>query len=195
MKIAAIFILLIFIISGCEEYENHNYLGKGPAIAKKYHIEIEKLNKELLKIRDTEKAQKKILEISNLKIEADEELKNFFKSSEKSFLIPFIQEVNKELFEIQTIEIENISYNQIDISASFISLADTRNSLFCYMIFVDKEGNELPGWIVMISQTNISAGNSYSFSGTYKGLHNLVNAANLVVMSAKDFQNSTSFNN
>lgn len=195
MKFSVVFILFVFMLSRCTEYEEHNYLGKGPAIAKKYYEEIEKLNKELRKITEPENVQSKVLEITRLKDEAEKELKEYFISTEKPLLISFVQEVNKDLFEIQRVEIKDISYNKIEISAAFISKVETRNSLFCYMKFIDKDGNELPGWIVMISQSTISEGNSYTFSGTYTGLHNLSNAANLIVKSSKDFQNSTSFNN
>lgn len=195
MKILLFILLSLFILNGCESYKRHSYLGESPSIAKKYFDKIDNLHKELLSTTDTEKGSKILNQIAKLKAEADEELKNYFSSFKMSVTIPFSQEVNYDIYKIQSIEVEKIRFNEIEMKAVITSKIDSKNPVFTYLRFVDEKGKELPGWVLFLSPFDVRKEQTYSTSGTYKGLHHLLNADRLIVKSAKDFENNLSFNN
>lgn len=195
MKILLFIFLSFFILNGCESYKRHNYFGESPSIAKKYFDKIDNLHKELLSTTDTEKGSKILNQIAALKKEADEELKNYFGSYKMPVTIPFSQVVNEDIYKIQSIEVEQIRFNEIEMKAVITSKVDSKNPVFTYLRFIDEKGKELPGWILLLSPFDVSNGQTYTTSGTYKGLHHLLNADRLIVKSAQDFENNLSFNN
>jgi hypothetical protein len=195
MKFVIIIVYIILIQTGCSSHENHSFLGETPSIANKYQDKIEKLHKELLNVTDTEGGQKILHAIAELKNQADEELQNYFSSIENLVTIPFTQLINRKIFNIQSIEIVQIRFNQIEIKAIITAGVDSGNPIFTYLRFTDESGNNLPGWIVLLSPPDMFKGRNYTVKGSYKGIHNLKKATGIIVRSAEEFQNSSFFNN
>lgn len=195
MKFVIIILYIIIIQTGCSSYEKHSFLGETPSIANKYQDKIEKLHKELLKVMDAEEGQKILHAIAELKNQADAELQNHFRSIENPVTIPFTQLINREIFNIQSMEIVQISFNQIEIKAIITAGVDSGNPIFTYLRFTDESGNNLPGWIVLLSPPDIIKGRNFTVTGSYKGIHNLRKATGLIAMSAEEFENSAFFNN
>lgn len=194
MKILILLFLSFIFFNGCESYKKHSYLGELPYIADKFYIEIDKLHQDLLKTTDAEKGSKILNQIAAFKKEADEELKDHFSSLDFPINIPFSQDIQKEFFDIQSIEVEQIRFNEIEIKAVITAVVDSKNPVFTYLRFTDEQGKELPGWILLLSPFDVIKDKVYTATGTYKGLHHLHNADRLVVKSAEDFDNNITFN-
>ncbi len=194
MKLLIFFLLSLVIIIGCESYKKHSYLGEIPHIANKFYIEIDKLQQNLTKTTDAEKGTKILNQIAALKKEADEELRNYFRSFELPLTIPFSQEINEDVFKIQSIEVVQIRFNEVEFKAFLTASVDSKNPVFTYLRFTDEHGRKLPGWILLLSPFNLTKDQGYATTGTYKGIHHLHNADRLVVKSAQDFENNLTIN-
>lgn len=195
MKYSVFSFLFIFIFSGCTSYEEHKYFGQTPSIAMEYSVEIENLQHELTRITDIEKGRNLSLKILKLKDEADEKIRNNFNSFDIPVELPFIQNAEKDYYEIKSVRIKKISYNRIDFIAKVEAKVDSKNPLFSYLKFTDDKGSEIPGWVIFISPMNIKKSRVYQVEGSYEGIENLVNAHLLKVKPRRDIENITEFSN
>ncbi|MFO7525221.1 MAG: hypothetical protein R6W68_07180 [Ignavibacteriaceae bacterium] len=174
--------------------EKNIFPGDLPKITADYITKIDNLQKELSATTDLEAGREISRQILKLKNEADLELKEYYTANMSNIPIQFNENIKNEFYEIQTIIIKNIRFNEIELAVRVNTLDQIKNSQFLYMKFADKNGNEIPGWIVMILPPGNSNGGISEFSGTYIGIENLVNADMLIIKTREEYENSTSLN-
>lgn len=195
MKFNLLFpLLFILFFTGCNQVEKNTFPGDLPNIAAKYITQIEKLKKELMATTDFETGREISQQILKLEMEAELELNEYFRSSMSNIPIQFKGDLENEFYEIQSIMIKEVRFNAIEFAVKINVLNENRNPQFLYMKFADKNGNEIPGWIVMILPPGISNGGISEFSCTYIGIENLVNADMLIIKTREEYENSTSLN-
>lgn len=163
----------LLLLLSCSQKNEIDFFSSISKIAENYKVKIENLQKKLAASTDLEEGRKISLDILKLKDEAEYELKNHFSAgfSEKSIL--FKQDFDRDIFEIQSIKVENISYNKLDITARILSKKESNSPLLSYLRFIDDKGNEIPGWIVLISPMSIKSGEEYLLKGSYSGIEKL----------------------
>lgn len=183
----------LLLLLSCSQKNEIDFFSSISKIAENYKVKIENLQKKLAASTDLGEGRKISLDILKLKDEAEYELKNHFSAgfSEKSIL--FNQDFDRDIFEIQSIKVENISYNKLDLTARILSKKESNSPLFSYLRFIDDKGNEIPGWIVLISPMSIKSGEEYLLKGSYSGIEKLQKASKIIVKSRNDYENSTSF--
>lgn len=194
MKILVFKLLFtLLLLLSCSQKNEIDFFSSISKIAENYKVKIENLQKKLAASTDLGEGRKISLDILKLKDEAEYELKNHFSAgfSEKSIL--FNQDFDRDIFEIQSIKVENISYNKLDLTARILSKKESNSPLFSYLRFIDDKGNEIPGWIVLISPMSIKSGEEYLLKGSYSGIEKLQKASKIIVKSRNDYENSTSF--
>lgn len=189
-----ILVLLILFLTGCNQERENIFPGDLPKIAADYVTKIGDLQKELVATTDLQTGRAISLQILKLKDDADLELKEYYNSNFSDKSIPFAAQTENEFFRIQSMTIKNVRFNEIEISAEFIAQSDNRNSLFLYLKFADKNGNEIPGWIVMISPKNLRKNGIYELTGSYSGIENLKDVDLLLIKSREAFENKSSLN-
>lgn len=193
----AIHLTLIFslLLLSCQNDSKDKLLGNLPSIVEKYKNQIEELQKESSLTTDIKKGRDISLDLIELKNEAELELKSYFNSNLSNKSIPFKQGNDKELFEIRSVKIVNISYNRIDLIAEFIARSDNANPYFSYLKFVDNNHKEIPGWAILISPMGIKAGRVYDFSGSYTGIEKLFDAKEIIVKSREAYESVSTLKN
>lgn len=189
-----ILVLFILFLTGCNQEKENIFPGDLPKIAANYVTKIGDLQKKLIATTDLQTGREISLQILKLKDDADLELKEYYNSNFSDKSIPFTAQTENELFRIQSMTIKNVRFNEIEISAEFVALSDNRNSLFLYLKFADKNGNEVPGWIAMISPKSLRKNGIYEFAGSYSGIENLNDVDLLLIKSREAFENKSSIN-
>lgn len=196
MKIKLLLLLFGLVLSfGCNNLKEKNLLGDLPYIAEKYITKINQLQNESTRVTDINEGRKISLELINLKQEADNELNSYFNSNLDKIPIPIESNPEDEFYEIRSVNLTGVEFNKLRIEAEFVPRSEIKNTLFCYMKFVDITGNEISGWIILIYSPQSFGGGSYKFTGTYSGIQNLKSASGIIRKSSEEYQNNSAFSN
>ena len=170
--------VILFLIS-CNNGGDSNVLGELPQIAKSYSDEIKKVRMEQSKIDNNVKAMQYQKQIVELRSAAIDNIQKAFVNMDKPVKIPFNQKGYKGRYTIDSIRLTNATYNMIKLEA-FCEIRDTSFYNFvAYSKFYNTNGEELPGWAVLMSNRDSLINGKVKMTGRYNHLEELINAKEL----------------
>ena len=190
------FFLFIYSCGGGGFSENE-YLGKLPAIAAKYQVEIDELKAKAKASTDMEDAFKYNKEYKLKKEEAGKAIDEYLVSANFTNAIKFDNNPDYK-FEVVEIRIEGASRIRVNLKAKVKISEDLKNEyggnkkyFFAYIKAVDKEGNTLGKPTAMSS--SLSGGGPYiagaetEISGSIGNLSEFVEFEKIVFISKDEY--------
>jgi hypothetical protein len=200
-------LLLVFIIGigilitscGGGSLAENKYLGKLPAIAKKYQTEISELKEKAKQATDMDDAFKYNKEYKLKKEEADKAFDDYMATAEFANQIIFDNNPDYK-FEVVEIIIDGASRTRVNLKAKVKINEDIKNEyggnkkyFFAYFKALDKEGNMIGRPSVMSSSLGgggpYVAGMETELSGSLEGLSELIGFEKIVFISKEEYKN------
>jgi len=195
--IKSLFVLmLVFLLTNCGESVSskatNKYLGEAPGFAQSYKEKIagiEKDAEEANSLSQLEDYNKKRKELNK---EAEEKFDDIIKSLNLPKKIPFEVQQKDEKYEVNNLEITDIMYNQIELTADIKSKV-TRSHIFGYLQAVDEQGNPLESskdWVVLdvIQWRNVKEGEPAVMKGYFRGVEKLENLEKFVFKTREEYE-------
>ncbi len=190
------FFLFIYSCGGGSFSENQ-YLGKLPAIAAKYQVEIDKLKEKAKTSTDMNDAFKYNKEYKLKKEEAGKAIDEYLISANFPNAIKFDNNPDYK-FEVVEIRIDGASRKRINLKAKVKIKEDLKNKyggnikyFFAYIKAVDKEGNTLGKPTVMSSSLSgggpYLAGNEAEVSGSIGDLSKFIGFEKIIFISKDEY--------
>ena len=196
-EIKSLFVLMfVFLLTNCGESESskvtNQYLGEAPGFAQDYTEKITDIEKDakgansLSELEDHDKKRKE------LNKEAEEKFDDIIKSLNLPKKIPFEVQQKDEKYEVNNLEITNLLYNQVELTADITSKV-TRTHIFGYLQAVDEQGNPLESskdWVVLdVNQwRNVKEGEPAFMKGYFRGVEKLENLEKFVFKTRKEYE-------
>ena len=188
--------MLVFLLTNCGESVSskatNKYLGEAPGFAQSYKEKIagiEKDAEEANSLSQLEDYNKKRKELNK---EAEEKFDDIIKSLNLPKKIPFEVQQKDEKYEVNNLEITDIMYNQIELTADIKSKV-TRSHIFGYLQAVDEQGNPLESskdWVVLdvIQWRNVKEGEPAVMKGYFRGVEKLENLEKFVFKTREEYE-------
>ncbi len=189
-------IVLALLINNCGESKTsgatNKYLGEAPGFAQTYKEKISNIEKEAKEAKSMADLAEYDEKRKELKKESKEKLDQIAKSLNLPKDVPFEGILEDEKHKINNLQITNVMYNQIELSAEITSKV-TRSHIFGYLQAIDANGNPLESnedWVVLdVSQwRNVKEGESAIMKGYYRGIEKLENLEKFVFKTREDYE-------
>ena len=200
--IFALFIGLSLFVYSCggSSFSENQYLGKLPAIAAKYQVELDGLKEKAKQATDMNKAYEYEKKHKLMKEEADKAIDEFMITAE--FMNAILFENNPDYkFEVMEITIDGASRKRVNLKAKVKIKEDLKNKyggnekyFFAYIKAVDKDGNTLGKPTAMSS--SLSGGGPYlaeaeaEISGSIGSLSEFIGFEKIVFISKEEYKST-----